>query len=396
MQDMGYVFPNDLHVHWNLMVVVYPYILGMVAGAFFISSLSRVFGAISLAGISKFALIFALAWLPFVTVPLINHLGHPERFMNMMITPNFETPSLMAGFGVLFTLYAVFLILEVLFVYRYEFITLRNRSTGFKKSLYNALLLGTNDTSAQSRKRDIRVSMLLSSIGIPLAALLNGYEGFVLGTIDANILWNTPLMPIIFFFSALVSGVAGVILFYILAKAITNKLDDIETETLRTLTKILWALFAFTFAVQMIDIASLAYASTHRWDLINSLLSGPLSFSYWTMQVMILSIIPAIVLAILSLRIVSRKIILIALPVAALMLLAEVFFMRWNTVIGGQILANSDRGFATYHPLMFEKEGILVSALLLILPIVLFWLLSKIFPLWDTDRIKRHITHYKR
>ncbi len=396
MQDLGFVFPNDLHIHWNLMVVIYPYILGMVAGAFFISSLSRVFGAISLVSISKFSLIFALSWLPFVTIPLINHLGHPERALNMILTPNLQSPSLMAGFGILFTLYTIFLILEVLFVYRYEFIALRNSSTGLKKKFYNALLLGTDDRSAKNRKRDIRISMLLSSIGIPLAAVLNGYEGFVLGTIDAFLLWDTPLMPIIFFFSALVSGVAGVIFFYILAKAVTGKLADIETETLRTLTKILWALFAFTFTVQMLDIASLAYASTHKWDMIKSLLDGPLYFSYWTMQVLVLSIVPSIILAILSLRFVGRGFILFFLPIASLMLLAEVFFMRWNTVIGGQMLAKSERGFSTYHPLMFEKEGILVSIILLVGPIILFWILSRFFPLWDTERIKRHITHYKK
>ena len=33
ISTMNYVFPNDLHAHWTLMIVIYPYITGIVAGA---------------------------------------------------------------------------------------------------------------------------------------------------------------------------------------------------------------------------------------------------------------------------------------------------------------------------------------------------------------------------
>ena len=44
---MNYVFPNDAHAHWTLMIVIYPYITGVVAGAFIVSafvSISSIFG----------------------------------------------------------------------------------------------------------------------------------------------------------------------------------------------------------------------------------------------------------------------------------------------------------------------------------------------------------------
>ena len=34
MDILNFVFPNDLHAHWTLMIVIYPYITGVVAGAF--------------------------------------------------------------------------------------------------------------------------------------------------------------------------------------------------------------------------------------------------------------------------------------------------------------------------------------------------------------------------
>ena len=40
----GFAFPNDTHVHWSLMIVMYPYITGFVAGAFIVTSLFHLFG----------------------------------------------------------------------------------------------------------------------------------------------------------------------------------------------------------------------------------------------------------------------------------------------------------------------------------------------------------------
>ena len=40
----GYVYPNETLIPWTLLIVVYPYLTGLVAGAFTISSLYQVFG----------------------------------------------------------------------------------------------------------------------------------------------------------------------------------------------------------------------------------------------------------------------------------------------------------------------------------------------------------------
>ena len=51
-------------------------------------------------------------------------------------------------------------------------------------------------------------------IGIPSAFLLHGYVGFIFGSVKANPWWSTPLMPIVFLFSAMVSGIAAVLVLY--------------------------------------------------------------------------------------------------------------------------------------------------------------------------------------
>ncbi|HEY3250136.1 MAG TPA: NrfD/PsrC family molybdoenzyme membrane anchor subunit, partial [Ignavibacteria bacterium] len=82
----SFVFPNEIHVTWTVMIVLYPYITGMVAGAFIVSSFYHVFGMEKLKPIARFALVSSLAFLCFATVPLLNHLGRPERAFNIMVT----------------------------------------------------------------------------------------------------------------------------------------------------------------------------------------------------------------------------------------------------------------------------------------------------------------------
>lgn len=294
----SFVFPNDTHVHWNIMIVIYPYITGIVAGAFIVSALAHVFKVESLYPIAKFSLIFALSWLLFVTAPLLNHLGHPERALNMLFTPNVVGPSMMAGFGYIYMSYSILLIFEILFVYRYEMVLLKENSIGIKKVIYNILTLGTNDKSEKGQKIDHKVAFVLASIGIPLAASLHGYVGFIFGAVKTVDWWFTPLMPIIFLLSAAI-------------------------------------------------------------------------------------------LMFLSLKNVSRNTLLIVSPIVSFMLLAQVLFMRWNIVIGGQVMAKSERGFSVYHPNWFDKEGILVTIIMLVAPIVTMWLLSKIFPLWDNSSLEQ-------
>lgn len=393
MDILSFVFPNDQHAHWTLMIVIYPYITGVVAGAFIVSALAHVFNVKALQPVAKFALIFALAWLLFVTAPLINHLGHPERALNMLFTPNFVGPSMMSGFGYIYMSYSILLIFEILVIYRYELTLLKQKAAGIKKSIYSLLTLGTNDLSVEGRKRDHKVAFVMAAIGIPLACSLHGYVGFIFGAVKTVHWWFTPLMPIIFLLSASVSGIAGMILFYIMIKKITGKMHEIRTETIHTMVKLLWAFFIFDFLFEMIEIAVQAYGGTVGWHHVSEMLAGPLSWSFWTMQVKVLSLIPFVGLAILSLVKVSRNVLMVGSSILSLMLLAQVLFMRWNVVIGGQFLAKSERGFATYHPEWFEKEGILVTIIMLVAPIVTLWLLSKIFPLWETDADRDGAVH---
>jgi hypothetical protein len=60
--------------------------------------------------------------------------------------------------------------------------------------------------------------------------------------------------------------------------------------------------------------------------------------------------------------------------------------MRWNVVIGGQILSKSYRGFSSYLPGLFEKEGWIVAAVIVIVPFLILRQFDKVFPFFTPAR----------
>jgi Ni/Fe-hydrogenase subunit HybB-like protein len=75
----GYIFPNEIDLQWGILIVIYPFITGLVAGAFILASLERVFNVKELKATYQIALLTALSFLLVATMPLISHLAQPQR-----------------------------------------------------------------------------------------------------------------------------------------------------------------------------------------------------------------------------------------------------------------------------------------------------------------------------
>src|SRR5210317_518879 len=110
----GYIYPNEIELQWGILIVLYPYITGLVAGAFILASLERVFKVKVLKPTYTISLLTAFAFLLVATMPLLSHLGKPERFYEIMITPNKYSAMAIFGFVYLWYLMAV-LLLEIWF-----------------------------------------------------------------------------------------------------------------------------------------------------------------------------------------------------------------------------------------------------------------------------------------
>ena len=381
METVGYVFPNDLHIHWSLMIVLYPYITGLVAGAFMVSSLYHVFGVRQLKPIARFALMASLAFLLVATWPLLNHLGHPIRGLNVILTPQFQ--SAMAGFSFFYTSYLFILVLEVWLVFRKDIVTYAKRTRGWRQRFYRILALGVYDVSDEALAVDRKVTTFLAAIGIPAAFLLHGYVGFLFGGIKANPYWSTPLMPIIFIFSAVVSGIAALIVMY----QIIMKLKGfvIDRECIDNMCGWLWMFLIVTATLEILAEISMAYEKAEEWEIVHELLQGPLSFSYMGLQMVVGALIPFILLGIVVLmrKNMGDKVANTLSFTAASLLLIQVLAMRWNVVIGGQMISKSLSGLReSYHPGMFEKEGILVGVFIMIAPLIFISVAEYLLPMF--------------
>ena len=377
----NYVFPNDLHVHWSMMIVLYPYITGLVDGAFIIAALYYLFDVRSLKPVARFSLLFALAFLCCATLPLLLHLGRPERNLNMLLTPS--PTSAMAGFGYIYAVSMGVLVFIVLFVYRPVLVELRSTSKGWLQMLYRAITFDSIDLSPEARQLDAKIIRFLVGIGIPIAAVLHGYVGFIFGGVKANPTWSTPLMPVIFLFSACVSGISAIILAYIVIRKFRGR--SIDHGAIVTMTKTLTLFFILAFCFEMLEVFSHTYLKTGYHHMVEGLLNGPLASSFWFWQVKICSVIPLLLLGWMGLTKLEEGIYNLLAALTSAILLLQVLIMRWNVVIGGQLMSKSARGYTEFHPSWFDREGIIAVIIVMAIPFVILWVLGKIFPFWAEE-----------
>jgi predicted membrane protein len=120
-QVSGYIYPNEIELHWGLLVVIYPYVTGLVAGAFILASLEKVFRVKEIEPTYRLSMLTALAFLIVAPLPLLAHLGHPERSFEIFLTPHLK--SAMAMFGFVYAWYLMLvLLLEIWFEYRADLV----------------------------------------------------------------------------------------------------------------------------------------------------------------------------------------------------------------------------------------------------------------------------------
>ena len=158
--------------------------------------------------------------------------------------------------------------------------------------------------------------------------------------------------------------------------------EQADIACIRTCVNFLGGFFIIAFVFEMLEVFTHSYLQNWYHHSVEGLLWGPLFNSFWVAQVGIFSVIPLLILGWLCLTHVKDSIYRAAALFLSLMLLLQVLFMRWNVVIGGQLMSKSHRGYVTFHPEWFDKEGIIAVLVIMVLPLIVLFILSKIFPFW--------------
>jgi Ni/Fe-hydrogenase subunit HybB-like protein len=378
----GFMYPNEVQLQWSVLIVLYPFLTGLVAGAFILASLERVFKVQAVKPTYRLALLTALSFLLVAPLPLQLHLGHPERSFEMYVTPH--TSSAMAMFGFVYLWYLmVVLLLEIWLDYRGDIVAGAQTATGWRKWAYKALSLGVYNISERSLRIDERLGYVITIIGIPSAFLLHGYVGFIFGSIKANPWWSTPLMPVVFLFSAIVSGIAAVLLIYTVVTKWRGEQPDMNC--LDTVAKYLFYAFVVDFSLEMLDVLHRIYESEESFRSLDFMVHTRLFFSQIVLQILIGTLIPLLLLGlnqVVRFRVTAR---LRMYVIASLLTLMGIFSMRWNVVIGGQLFSKSFLGYTSYKLDFITREGILVAAGLTILPLIILVFLLKLLPPWREE-----------
>lgn len=406
-----FVLPNE-YVYWSIQIVMYPFMTGLVAGAFVLSSLYHVFGVTKLKEIARFSLVFSFALLPVAMLPLMLHLQQPFRGINVLMTPHFT--SAISAFGVVFLAYACIVASEIWFVYRQYFVQTalalkaqpaRTGIDSLRLRLFSLLTLGAWDVSDEALHKDHKAVSVLAGIGIPVACFLHGYAGFIFGSVKANALWMTPLMPVIFICSAVVSGIALCILSYVVTQELrkwlakrklarwareatapsVEELRGAEEFEVKMVANYLLYFMIGAITLEILDLIFRGYTQVKSWDILREVIMERDFFKIFILQYTIGNALPFL-LMILPGRSVRR------ITIATVLVIFGVFMMRWNVVIGGQAFSLSFAGFMHYHlPIIPHdvetfKEGLGGALLVFATPFVLFYFLNKVLPVFLEEK----------
>ena len=400
-----FTLPNE-YIYWSIQIVMYPFMTGLVAGAFVLSSLYHVFGVEKLKEIARFSLVFSFALLPVAMMPLMLHLQQALRGIHVMLTPHFT--SAIAAFGIVFSTYGCIVATELWLVYRKHFVQSAlelkaKKNPGlvdkFRCLVFTALTLGAWDISHEAIEKDHKACKIMAGIGIPVACFLHGYAGFIFGSVKANALWMTPLMPVIFICSAVVSGVALCILSYVVVQEFRKFLakrklarwaNDTDAPTVEELegakhmevmlssNYLLYFMIA-ALTLEILDLIFRGYTQVKSWDILREVIMERDFVKIFVMQYGIGNVLPFLMMALPG-RTVRRT------TIATVLVLFGVFMMRYNVVIGGQAFSLSFAGFMDYHlpiiPHNLEtfKEGLGGAVTVIATPFILFYFINKFLP----------------
>jgi Ni/Fe-hydrogenase subunit HybB-like protein len=373
------------HVYWQLPLVAYPFLSGLVAGSFIVGSLSHVFGLKRFEPLAKMAIIVTLAFLIGAALAPLAEAWQRERFWELITRDHFPYSPL-GMFIIVWIAYVILVLVEMYFLFRQDNISLAQHGRGWRKTWHGLLTFGSRNLSELSLKRDHSILVGLAAAGILLAFAFHGYVGFVFGALKARPLWSSPMMPVIFLISAIVSGIAAMITVYTVIQGGLgeNPVDSDILDGLMGLMK--WAIFVDLFLdlIELLTSGVRSYASLPVYRGFSAIFfsPGPLAFNYWVVQIGLL----IVTLVMTFVRPLRRS--LAGSNIAALLALVSVFAMRYNTVIGAELQPKASQGLVRYTPAWFGMDSwqvvvglfaivvFLISLSLLLLPWERSWTAS--------------------
>lgn len=281
---------------FGLNIAIYFYLTGLSAGSFILSTLAYGFGMDQYKPLGKIGVVLATILLVMAPFFLLVHIGMPHRAWHLFVYLNMASPITWGSF--LLVLYPINCIIYGYFMF----------------------------------KDNQRLTKIFGFIGIPLAISVHGYTGFILAFGKARALWNTALMPILFLVSAIVSGIALMILVMVVRDRFFSKSKHINSELIYSLGKLLAWMIVFDLFLVGSDLIVLSISHSDAQAVSHLIMRGKFSFLFLIVENIFGKIIPFLLLVVPKFRRLATVI------AASILVVIGIFFMRYVVVVGGEFL----------------------------------------------------------
>ncbi len=294
--DINVVYTVHRQEVFGPLIALYFYLTGLSAGSFILSTLAYVFGATKYKPLGKIGVVLAIGLLVIAPMMLLLHAGRPARAWHLFVYINWTSPISWGSF--LLTLYPICCIFYGFFMFR----------------------------------GDARGTRILGTIGIPLAVMVHGYTGWILSFAKARALWNSPLMPVLFIASAMVSGIALMLLVSIIRDRFFSEDKTVNLEVLNGLSNILAVAILLDLFLVASEVTTLLISHADAQEVAHVLLFGKFAILFVVIENIVGKLVPLVICAVPRFRSVT------AVCVASILVIVGIFIMRYNVVLGGETI----------------------------------------------------------
>ena len=286
---------------WGLYITLFMFLVGLSAGGLIISSAPRVLGVEGFGGISKVAVWTSICCTVLAIGFVVVDLGQPLRLWELFAYSNLGSP-LMWDIVVLGT----YLILSIVYLWA----TLRFE--------------GGKGSAASLR--------VISAIALVCAILVHSVTAWIFGLQQGREMWNTALLAPWFVSSALVCGVALVLVVVIaLRRAGYLELDQSFVVKMAKLLGVFVCVDLYFFGC---DLLTEGFPGGHGTEIVAMLTTGQLAPFFWV------EVVGCILCAVVCFTPKLRTNPLIV--VASLLAIAGIFCKRVQLLVGGFQIPNLD------------------------------------------------------
>jgi formate-dependent nitrite reductase membrane component NrfD len=289
--------------------------------------------------LGKVGVVLAVILLILAPANLIIDLGRPLRFWHLFPYLNITSPVTWGSF--LLSLYPINCIIYGYFMYTSDALLRKAEKSSAEATMMSAgdALLrrsaaGLENTASDLQERGLyyaRLTRIFGLVGIPLALSVHGYTGFILALSKARALWNTALMPLLFLVSAMVSGIAMMMIVVYIRDRFFVREEDVDKDLLFDLGTILVATIAFDLFLILSDILILLTADSEAHAAALLILTLDFSFAFIGVELILGSLVPVILLLVPPMR--GKR---WAAALAGLLVMIGIMAMRYVMVLGGQ------------------------------------------------------------